>query len=184
MDTLVRLCIGAHSVSFPSAAALTAALGDEHLHPRRQHRIQSTPRQVHDEKFQECHRPQGQPPLCRANLWRNGVIRSSTTSHPDAISSRLLGPTFSRIILRRPHRSCLRLGKRTRPEVSSDRARRASYQRQQRSMMNQSSRQSLKSQGSAVSSSTKESQCQSPNYQPLFWSTAACRYWSGASRSG
>ena len=59
----------------------------------------------------------------------NGFMRSSTTSHPDGILSRLLGPTFSRIILRRPLRSCLRLGKRTRPEVSSDRARRASYQR-------------------------------------------------------
>ena len=61
-------------------------------------------------------------------------MRSSTTSHPDAISSRLLGPPFSRNILRRPHRSCSRLGKRTRPEVSSDRARRASYQRQHRSI--------------------------------------------------
>ena len=40
----------------------------EYLNPRRQHRIQSTPRQVHDEKFQECHRPQVQPPLCRAYL--------------------------------------------------------------------------------------------------------------------
>ena len=37
-------------------------------YPRRPHSIQSTPRQVHGEKFQECHRPQGQPPLCRANL--------------------------------------------------------------------------------------------------------------------
>ena len=67
-------------------------------------------------------------------------MRPSTTSHPDAIFSKLLGTTFSRIILRRPHRSCSRLGKRTRPEVSSDRARRASYQRHHRSMMNQSSR--------------------------------------------
>ena len=136
-----------------------------------------------------------------------GFMRSSTTSHPDAISSRLLGPTFSRTILRRPHRSCSRLGKRTRTEVSSDRARRASYQRQHRSMMNQSSRQSQKmSQSSAVSSWTKKNQhhrtlshrhrwssrqssseqshSHSPRYQPLFWSTAACRCWSGASRSG
>ena len=108
---------------------------------------------------------------------------------------------------RRSHRSCSRLEKRTRPEVSPDRARRSSYQRQHRSMMNQSSHQSQKmSQSSAVSSWTKKNQhhrtfshrhrwssrqssseqrqCQSPNYQLLFWSTAACRCWSGASRSG
>ena len=95
----------------------------------------------------------------------------------------------------------------TRPEVSSDRARQGSFQRQHRSMMNQSSRQSQKmSQSSAVfswkkknqhhrtlshwhrwssrQSPSEKSQCQSPNYQPLFWSTATCRCWSGASRSG
>ena len=91
-------------------------------------------------------------------------------------------------ILSMPHRSCSRLGKRTWPEVSSDGARRASYQRQHRSMMNQRSRQSQKmSQSSTVSSwtkknqtlshrhswsshqsSSKKSQCQSPNYQPCF----------------
>ena len=37
---------------------------------------------------------------------------------------------------------------------------------------------------SSHQSSSEKSQCQSPNYQPLFWSTATCRCWSGASRSG
>ena len=57
----------------------------------------------------------------------------------------------------------LAVGKRTRPEVSSDRSRRASYQRQHRSIMNQGSRQSQKmSQSSAVSSWTKKPAPQDP----------------------